>query len=64
MEGLSRVRRELAAVRYCSKGRSIRVGTERRSYGERVRLNVGSRIGQTDVGQRPRRDCYLRRSTL
>lgn len=64
MEGLSHVRRELAAVRYCSKGRSIRVKIERRSYGERVRLNVGSRIGQTDVDQTPRRDCYLRRSTL
>lgn len=50
MEGLNHVRRELVTVRYCSKGRSVRVGTKRRSYGERVRLNVGSQIGQTDVG--------------
>lgn len=50
MGGLNHVRRELATVRYCSKGRSVRVETKRISYGERVRLNVGSQIGQTDVG--------------
>lgn len=64
MGGLNHVGKELATVRYCSKGRSVRVETKRRSYGGRVRLNAGSQIGQTDVGQRPRRDCCLRRSTL